>query len=154
MSGLIPSATFSIPAMSGILIMLLMLEFDKKTSFISYIAVSFLSLILVADKEAVLVFIFFFGNYPIVKSYIERLTNIVVSYLIKLVYFNTVVMLIYYLSIFMLGMGDLVEGYDDIAHLIEIGLLVLGNFVFFFYDYTLTIFVPYYFSKIKPKFKI
>lgn len=154
MSSIIPSATFSIPAMAGILIMLLMLEFDKKTAFISYTSVSFLSLMLVADKEAVLIFIFFFGNYPIIKSFIERVNNVVFSYLIKFGYFNVIVMLIYHLSILLLGMGDLVEGYDDIAHLIEIGLLVLLNFVFFFYDYTLTVFVPYYFTKIKPKFKI
>lgn len=153
MSGLIPTATFAIPSTAGIAITILLIEFDKKTALMSYFAVSFLSLILVADKEAVLVYIFLFGQYPILKTIIERITNFRIAYIIKIVYFNTCVFVIYFLALKIFGMEQLLEEFEEITRVIEILLLGMGNFAFLLYDYTLTIFVPYYFVKIKPKLK-
>lgn len=150
MSGLIPTATFAIPAMSGILIMILLIEFDRQTAFISYLAVSFLSLILVADKEAVLIFIFLFGQYPIIKSIFERTTNRVICYILKLIYFNITVILAYFIAMNLLGMSQLISEFEEIAFYGSLVLLAAGNFTFLLYDYTLTVFVPYYFVKIKP----
>lgn len=153
MSGLIPIATFAIPAMAGGVIMVLMLEFDRKTAFTSYLTVSFLSMILVADKEAVLMFIFLFGQYPIVKSIIERNTNKLLCYLIKFTYFNVCVISAYLIALKIIGMGQLIEEFEEIAFWGSILLLGMGNITFLLYDYTLTMLVPYYFIKIKPRLK-
>lgn len=153
MSGLIPTATFALPAMAGVAIMTLMIEFDLKTAFISYLAVSFLSLILVVDKEAVLVFIFLFGHYPMIKSIIEDKTNIIIGYILKTALFNLCIIFAYYLALNLFGMGNLVDEFEEIAFWGSLILLITSNFTFFLYDYTLTALIPYYIIKIKPRLK-
>lgn len=153
MTGLVPSATLAIPAMASILSLILMIEFDRQTALISYFSVSFLATILVADKEAVLMFIFFFGHYPIVKSIIERITNIVISYIIKFAFFNTCIIAAYLLALEVFGMGQLMSEFEELAFWGSLVMLVSGNITFFMYDYTLTIMVPTYFAKIRPRLR-
>ena len=40
-----------------------------------YAAVAVLSLLFAADKEAALLFVLFFGYYPVLKSFLERISN-------------------------------------------------------------------------------
>ena len=72
MTGLIPFATYAIPALAGILMIVIVVETNAKWALLVYIAVSLLSIFITPDREAAMMFIAFFGHYPILKLYLER----------------------------------------------------------------------------------
>jgi hypothetical protein len=74
-TALMPFATYALPALAGILLIPIAFELGCNTAWITYIAVAILSILIVPDKEAALMFISFFGYYPILKIYIDKLKN-------------------------------------------------------------------------------
>lgn len=125
-----PFLTYSLPAIASVFIMVAVLELGPKWAAGSYVASSFL-VWLFAEKEAALLYILFFGYYSIIKVYIERIRNVVLKYVVKLVLFNGVIALIYLLLAGILG----IEG--EFAGLGTAMLAVLwlaANFVFVVYD--------------------
>ena len=65
---IIPFLTYALSAISGALLLLMVIEINRRWAFTSYVAVSILSILLLNDKEAALMYILFFGYYPIMKS--------------------------------------------------------------------------------------
>ncbi len=76
------------PQLCGLIMMMLNKTFGKKYALCVFFAVSILSLLFLPDKEAGLVYLFFFGYYPLIKPYIEKLKAKIVSFVIKLLVFN------------------------------------------------------------------
>ena len=66
MTGLIPFGTFALPAMAGIVLIVVVVEMGRSTAALVYGAVSLLSLFMCPDKEAAMMFIGFFGCYPVI----------------------------------------------------------------------------------------
>ena len=87
-TGLIPTLTYAIPAICGALLMAVVIEISPAFASAIYVAVSILSLLVVADKEAAVMYAAFFGYYPIIKSFIERKTGKIASWVIKYIIFN------------------------------------------------------------------
>ena len=56
--GLIPIATYCAPMAAGLLLLPILLEYGKKASWTAYAAVSLISLLLGADKEAAFFYLF------------------------------------------------------------------------------------------------
>ena len=75
LSGLIQIASIAIPALCGILLIVIVLELSAKWALCVYAAVSVISLLLVADKEAAVMFAAFFGYYPILKAKLDPIVN-------------------------------------------------------------------------------
>ena len=75
LTGVFPFATYALPAMAGTLLVVVVLELNRATAVMVYVSVSLLSLFIAPDKEAALVFIFFFGYYPILKGLIEQIRS-------------------------------------------------------------------------------
>ena len=61
MTGMIPFATFALPSLAGILLIVVVVENGIQTATLVYAAVSILSLFMCPDKEAAMMFICFFG---------------------------------------------------------------------------------------------
>ena len=70
LTGLSPIGTYALPAFAGVTLMVIVIELNPRWAWMVYIAVSVLSALLAADKEAVVLFIIFFGYYPILKYHI------------------------------------------------------------------------------------
>ncbi|MFQ8600032.1 MAG: hypothetical protein ACLSAP_05215 [Oscillospiraceae bacterium] len=79
LTGLFPLADYALPALAGILTVVVVIEISDKTACAVYAAISILSLLVVPRLEAKLVFIVFLGYYPIVKAYLERIKSRAVS---------------------------------------------------------------------------
>ena len=75
MGGILPLATYVAPALAGILIVPVAIEFGIKTGYVLYAAIGLLSLFVVPDKEMSLIFVFFLGFYPLLKASIERMRS-------------------------------------------------------------------------------
>lgn len=60
-TGIIPTLTYAIPALCGALLMAVVIELGSVFAGAIYIAVSILSLLVVADKEAAVMYAAFLG---------------------------------------------------------------------------------------------
>ena len=67
MTAVIPFMTYALPLLAGALLILMVIEINKRWAFIVYVAVSLLAVLVVPDKEAAVFYIAFFGYYPIIK---------------------------------------------------------------------------------------
>ena len=59
--GVLPFATFAAPAMAGLFLVPVAIEFGRKTGCLLYVAVGLLAFFLVPDREMSLIFIFLLG---------------------------------------------------------------------------------------------
>ncbi len=143
MTGIIPVLTYAIPAIAGLILTIIVIEIDKKWAVAVYFTVSVLSLILVPDKEAVAMYIAFFGYYPIIKSVFESKLPIVFEYIIKFSLFNVAMVGSYCLLIFVL-MPELKDELLDADKWFLPILLAAGNVFFFLYDYAMTKMITVY----------
>ena len=90
-----PYLTISIPAIAGLFIMVLVIETNYKMSFLAYLA-SAVIVFLVAEPEAKMLYVLFFGYYPILKGFIEKKLNGVYAWIVKYVVFNIAVISAYF----------------------------------------------------------
>lgn len=144
---LIPSAVqvfvYALPAMAGMLTMFAVVEIDKKWAIGSYIATSLIGLLFVANKEAVMYYVAFFGYYPVVKAILESKLPRALEYVLKFLIFNVSIVISGVLLVKVFGMpyNDLLGIDGESAFFTKYALpimLVLGNLVFILYDVALT----------------
>ena len=135
-TGIVPTLTYAIPAICGALLMTVVIEISPVFAGAIYIAVSILSLLVVADKEAAVMYTAFFGYYPIIKSFIEKFTGKVLSWIIKYIIFNIAMVSSYFVSskMFMVTFEDI----EFLGKFALPALLFAGNIVFAIYDVALT----------------
>lgn len=151
MTGLIPFLTFAMPALCGVLLILLVLEANTKWALGVYAAVSILSLLLAPDKEAAVMYIAFFGYYPVAKYFLESRFNKTVSWVLKFLLFNAAIVLAYIVIIYVFNIPlDELEEYGKIAIPVLLGM---GNVVFAVYDVALTLLISTYLSKWQKQFR-
>lgn len=150
LSGIIPNMTYVIPAFSGLLLIVTLEEAELKWSFFIFTAVSILSLIIVADKEAAVMYVFFFGYYPAVKKLYEAHFRGLLRILLKLITFNAAIVLGYLLLIYVfLIPSDMMQ--DTFGVWGPVILLALGNVVFIIYDRLINSLTFLYRKKVHPR---
>ena len=157
---LIPTAldifVYALPAIAGFLTLFCVIELGKSWAFGVYFATALLSVLLVPNKEAAVMYTAFFGYYAIVKALLEnsRIPR-VVEYLLKFLVFNVSVILAYLVLIHVFGMPlDDVLGIDGDVWWSKYALpvmLVLGNVVFLAFDFALTRMAMVYLKVLQPK---
>ena len=84
----------------------------------------FLSLLLLPSKFSALLYLLFGGIYPILKSMFERL-HYVVSWILKLSYFNTMLSLLILLCTYVFHLPDTELGFNWLVYLVCNGVFVL-----------------------------
>lgn len=134
LGGLIPVATFVCPMLYMILLRFVCQLCGNRIGWAWYGAVAVLSFLLGPDKEAAAVFLFL-GFYPIVKP---KLDTMKVSWLLKLLLFNTAIGCMYYLLIHLLGMAQIAAEYAQMGTVLTVIMLLLGNLTFYLLDLVLT----------------
>lgn len=152
MTGLFPFATYALPAMAGTLLVVVVLEYNRATALMVYASVSLLSLFITPDKEAAMVFIVFFGYYPIVKGVIEKLCCRPLEQLLKCLLFNGAVISSYLIAANLLGMAYLLEGVYDYGRYGIYAILFAANLMFFYFDKALTGVIFGYIHRFRPKY--
>ena len=139
-----PYLTYAVPAVAGLFIMISVMEINCKWALLSYISASFF-VFLFAEPESKLMFIGFFGFYPILKCLIERINKPVLEWIIKILLFNVCILLIYkvFAKIFMIPEDNL----NEFFKYGEIVLLIFANAVFVVFDIALSRMANFYFAK-------
>ena len=145
-----PYFTYAVPAVTGLLTMMLVIEINVKWAFAAYIAASVLVFIF-AEPESKLMYICLFGYYPIVKALIERINKPVIEWILKLAVFNVAAIMIYAVFAGMFGVSI-----DDFSTLGKYGAYIFlgfGNAAFVLYDITVSRISGTYIYRIHPKVK-
>lgn len=151
LTAVLPVGTYALPCFAGILLVIIVIEFGVPWAVGVYAGVSVLSFLLVSDKEAALYYALILGNYPILKSFFERIKIRWLSFILKLVYFNIVAVAAYYISIFLLSIPQ------ESFHLFGINMpfvfLLMGNAVFIAYDLCVSRLIAIYLNLWRHRFK-
>ena len=130
MGTLIPAATYVCPMLSMMTLQVVLKSCGSQIAWSWYAAVAILSLLLCPDKEAAAVFLFL-GYYPILKPRFDGLKLKVVW---KLLFFNAVTLVMYWLLIHLFGMAAVAEEFEELGIVMSAALLVMGNVTFFLVD--------------------
>lgn len=135
---IIPIATYTMPALAGMVLIVVVIENGYSTAWMVYAAVGFLSIFICPDKEAAMLFVGFFGFYPILKGKLEKIRRRLLEYVVKFVVFNVAMIANYMVIIYLFGIQDVLEEVGPIGKYSVFLLLALGNVVFFVYDVALS----------------
>ena len=146
LTGLIPIGTYALPAIAGVLLIVAVIEIGAKWAWMIYAAVAVLSLLFAADKEAALLFVLFFGYYPVLKSFLERIYNKVLSLIRKFAVFNVAVVACFFLAVNFLQLPE--DSFTVFGIYLPWVFLILGNAVFLIYDIALSGLVATYVEKL------
>ena len=136
MGGILPLATYVAPALAGILIVPVAIEFGIKTGYVLYAAIGLLSLFVVPDKEMSLIFVFFLGFYPLLKASIERMRSRAAMYGIIL---------------FLFPIGAVVEEFESMGIPFTGLLLLMGNVTFVIYDVAVARIIGLYCARFRAR---
>lgn len=135
-SSVFPTNRLFILGIASCIIPLSVITTGIKNTIVVYSAISLLSLFIIPSKLISIAYILIFGSYGLVKYFIEKLSNIPLEFVLKLLYFNissTIILLIYKLLLL-----------KTPAININIYLLIIiMEFAFLVFDYTLTAFIVY-----------
>ena len=134
LGSLIPVATFVCPMLCMLILAFVTRMCGNRIGWAWYGAVAFLSLLMAPDKEAAAVFAFL-GFYPIIKPWMDRMKMAPVA---KLLVFNALILLMYWLLIHLFGMAQIAAEYRELGYGMTLLMLVLGNVTFFLLDKVLT----------------
>ena len=133
---------YALSAIAGILTLFCVIELGRTWAFGVYAASSSIGLLLIPNKEAVVMYVAFFGYYAIVKAIFESKLPRVVEYLLKFLVFNLSVVAAYALLVQVFGMPlDQVLGLEEDVVWSKYAVpifLAMGNVVFILYDFCLT----------------
>ncbi len=149
---------YALPAFAGMLIMFSVVELDKKWAFGIYAAVSILSLMLVPNKEAAVLYAAFFGYYPILKAILESKLPRAAEYIIKFAVFNVAMLGSYAVLVKVLGIPfDELMGIEGetgfLAKYMLPIMLGLGNVAFILFDIATTRIITVYLNVWQKKFR-
>ena len=135
LGGVIPVATYICPMLCCMTLELVLWFCGKKIGWTWFTAVAIISLLMGPDKEAAIVFLAI-GYYPLLKPGLDKLK---VGFLLKILYFNTSVFLVYGVMIHLLGMEEVAAENAELGIISLLLILILGNVTFFLLDKLLTI---------------
>lgn len=147
-TGLIPIGTYALPAMAGVLLIVVVVELGTAWAWPVYAASSVLSYLVAGDREAAMLFILFFGYYPVLKAMIEKRRKGFLSYVLKFLVFNAAMVAGYFISITLLAVPP--ESFTLFGRNLAVVLLLAGNLVFFLYDAAISSLVVAYYRRFHP----
>lgn len=126
----------------------MVIEYGKGAPWSVFGVTSVLSLILLPQKLPALMYALFFGYYPIIKEYVEKIRNKLVSWIVKLFIFSFATALLLLLSKLFLAETDMPAG-----ALMTAIFLILSAAMLILYDVALTRMISYYIIKLRHRFK-
>lgn len=148
LSSIMPTNRLALLVLSTFIIISSIITIGINTSILVFISTSLLSFFLVSSKGIAVLYIVFFGIYGFVKYYIEKIRILFLEIFIKLLFFNSVAVILFQLY------EKLFVGIIDFSK-IKISIyfvIILLQIGFIVYDYVLTLFVTYFNNNLLHRF--
>jgi len=150
MGGVIPAATFVGPALAGLLLIPVLAEGGRRMALGAWLAISALSLMLCADKEAALLFAFL-GWYPPMKWTLDARLPGWRGLPVKLLLWNLCAGAMAALIFFVFRMDQVIAEYKEMSRAMLAVFILLANVTLVLYDRLLDIMAVVYIRKLRPK---
>ena len=148
---IVPMFTYAVPAAASMLLIPMVIEISKKWALGVYFSVSLLGLIIVPNKEVAIIYVAFFGYYPVLKAVIESHMKTIPEWILKILVFNCAIFASYYLMLKVMGIE--IEDLETLGWVAIPLLLGLGTVAFILYDYSMTKLIALYILKFQPRLK-
>jgi len=134
-------------AIVSLLVVVIVIEMGYNYAWLTYVATSILSIIMLPQKTPAIFYACFMGFYPIIKSYIERIKSALLRWIVKLIIGHAAIGVMFFcISYFT---PDEFEG-----GWIIVTTYVLAVLAFVMYDIALTKLITFYFLKLRDRLKI
>ena len=147
-TGIVPTATIALPALAGCFLIAVVAETSVRYGVAVYAAVSVLSVFLVPDREAALLYIVFFGYYPALYGALQRVAQPVLRWVAKLLVFNAAMVLETLLALFVLSLP--MEEILPFGWISIPVFLILLNVLFVLYDLSMNGLIVMYIRRVHP----
>lgn len=141
---------YIMPMFVGLLAVMLKRTFGASSAWITYTATSVLSFILVTDKECMLMYVMFFGFYPIIYDNLNKIKIFPLKIAAKFLIFNATVFAAQLMLVYAFGIPFLEEGEGNWLIIL---FAVLMNVLFIMYDRILSLLTKLYEIKLEKKIK-
>lgn len=128
LASILPSGTLGLYFLSSIFTAPLLSEREPGLACMLFIGASVLSLLFMTNLLLALPYVFLFGHYGIGKYYIERMRGKWKAFLVKLLYYNAALALIY-LTCFQLIAGE------TLLNMSKVLLIVIAEVSFIVFDF-------------------
>jgi len=148
--GLIPVMTYCSPLLAGVLLLPVLREHGAKWAWMVWLVTAALSMVLSADKEAAL-FYLFLGYYPIIKRPLDRIRPGLLSLLAKLLFFALSVGIMYSLIAFVFRLDVGLEELEELGRWAGLVFFVLITLSMLLYDVTLRNLAVLYEYRLRPR---
>ena len=137
LSSILPTSRMFLEGLTSCLILASIILMGTKNSAAVYAATAVLSFLVCGVRLATISYVLVFGLYGFLKYYIEGLDKIVLEYVLKLLYCNACLAVLFMISkLFMPNLLDIKAAIYIIA--------IAAQFVFLAYDYALSAFATYF----------
>lgn len=150
-SAYVPTGKIALLALTSMCILVTVAECGVKKAWVQYVATSLLALLFIPSKGQVFLFIGIIGYYPILKLHIETIKNIKLEWLVKISYFNALLVISYfvlkYIILTYLSLGTIM----NIVLANTVLVVLISEIVFILYDYFLSFFARYYNDVIRKR---
>lgn len=148
-----PTGKLALFAITSFCVLVTQAECGTKYALIQFLASGLIGSLLVPFKSQIVIFILFIGYYPIVKSYIEHIGKLWTEWLVKIMFFNAVLIAAYFaLKYFLLAYINFGTIFNIIfSHLLAV--VTVSEIVFVLYDCILSMFASYYINVVQKRLK-
>ncbi|MBE6063606.1 MAG: hypothetical protein E7207_08690 [Clostridium butyricum] len=137
-ASIIPVSKLTVLTIASCIVPIGLIRTSVKNSILIYAASSILSLFLIPINTA-LSYILFFGIYGLIKYYIEKIKNLPLEILLKLICFNILFSIIYFIA------KNIIVLQSSFPILL---IIFIAQFLFLLYDYTLSVVINYFYEEI------
>lgn len=153
-AGLFPLMDLSLAGAAGLVLLPIIAELGCKWAMSVYAVVCVLGVLLVPNKEPVVLFVFVLGYYPVLKFVIDkRIKNRAFGLVLKILAVNGGVAVSYFLMLQVLGLTYVKSDFATMSTGILIAVFVLYNVSALVYDIALNKLWVLYLRQIAPKLK-
>ena len=144
LENIFPTGKLGFYVFAGFLLSVVIMECGILFGWISFAASSLLAFLLVPEKTAVVPYFLFFGIYSLVKSHIEKLNRIVVELVLKFVFFNAALFILWKIALLFIPQ----RSFEILPVFV---IIVLLEILFFVYDWLFSLWIQFYQEKLQPK---
>ena len=141
-----PTGQLGLTAVASLFVTAAIIESGISYGIYVYIVSSAISMLIVPNRLTPVLFILFFGYYPVIKSLIEKLKYKILQILTKLLVFNISFIIIYYLF------SELIIAFIRFDLNVFI-IFLIGNIIFLLFDYGYTKLIWFYINRISNLIK-
>lgn len=143
LSAFVPSGRLGLVAVAGVIPAGAVVSAGLASGFLCYGVTGLLGLLLLPVKSNALLYLLFFGLYPMIKSLIEGVRRLPLELLLKLAFFNLI------LTVFWFGLsGVFLPFLPAVLRGSAWAVYAAGNVVFLIYDFGFSKLIAFYIQRI------